>query len=1212
MVVTSLTNRLGAAVVGAVSALMLGIAALPPIAQADDIDIYTQAPATDSSPPLVVLTVDLNLDPTEIVCSNVLADPSTLVGEPLCETLQQVTVLPVLEAATGLEIGALTDALLGENSVVGGLLGLVGNLAGVSLDGLAGELQGILGQEGGGTSVSLTQLDVVRLLLYRVLHQLVGVRLAIMANNANTCDPASFASPRSDTVDCSNGAFVLLDATELLEDSLDDTVDQVIARLGALEIGSFDTEADATPPFQGKELYYELVRYLKGEPIYNAPLTADNGLPTSADPAAVSNGRYNSPLADGACNQISVINLMFTDSQADSESDADILADASFSGANVDGGELTWPEMITHLATQGVAHNGGNYRVRSSFLVNGLEGGVGGLLSNLTGTVMNLPLAINPLAVDFARSETFVPVQSTTASFGGPQTVFSLSSRGEAMDRVYTGYFKPDPDRRPAWRGNLKRLALDSGEDGDVVIRDALGLRAVNASGELRMEALSFWTDPGQLPSDVVGALDGRDGNLVDRGGAGMKLIPPYVQPSDANPPPGTPGSSAAGGPIVYYQASGDTAKHLRIANLNLDDTTLNDVRPALAVSSRLEAAELVAFARGYQSRADELGGEAYGGFLSFLGVHISGLTALIEATLENLFESLFCNNLLGFLGIILGTECDAPGALEPGSVDWAMGDILHSHPLAIDYGGSRGIRIFAGTNLGFLHQFRDEAAGGTTFGGQEVWRFAPRHTLKYMQNWRANTATAASRPYGVDGAATAWVHDADGDGEISSGGDDKVWLFFGLRRGGKAYYALDVTNPDQPPTGLWYVDNTQAGFGELGMTFSTPRFARLRISNDGGQAQERPVLLFGGGYNGGYTSAGTPLGKDAKKGSNFDASQSAGSSYNRNQVGDDDDSGHAIFVVDAETGELIWKARGGSSTGATTAGGAPVFEHASMDDGIASDLTVVDVSGDGYADRIYVGDTGGRVWRADIGHVDPAEWQAAPIASLGRHGADTVSDDRRFFERPDVVRVRGTGSSFFAVVIGSGNRADPLNLNTENYLFVLKDDGLLDPAATPTDMAGLADFNSNCSGGDCASLLDADFAFGGWKMRLGPGFNNERQGEKALSSPFTVAGKVLFTSYVPAGAAADACSPQEGRGRLYAVDLRTGEPVVAEFSNDAEPSAAGSIDYDRSTWLSAAGIPATLNYIKAQTFLTSDYGIAEIDHASQWRTYWRERFGEH
>ena len=47
------------------------------------------------------------------------------------------------------------------------------------------------------------------------------------------------------------------------------------------------------------------------------------------------------------------------------------------------------------------------------------------------------------------------------------------------------------------------------------------------------------------------------------------------------------------------------------------------------------------------------------------------------------------------------------------------------------------------------------------------------------------------------------------------------------LRRGGREYYALDVTSKTAPKF-MWKVTNATSGFGELGYTFSEPAFTKL------------------------------------------------------------------------------------------------------------------------------------------------------------------------------------------------------------------------------------------------------------------------------------------------------------------------------------------------------------------------------------------------
>ncbi len=153
------------------------------------------------------------------------------------------------------------------------------------------------------------------------------------------------------------------------------------------------------------------------------------------------------------------------------------------------------------------------------------------------------------------------------------------------------------------------------------------------------------------------------------------------------------------------------------------------------------------------------------------------------------------------------------------------------------------------------------------------------------------------------------------------------------MRRGGSEYYGLDVTNRNAP-TLLFRIGPNEAGTKRLtngGQSWSMPAVARVNIS---GAAQNtlQQVLVFGGGYdtvqdNGAYAT---------------------------------DANGNQIFMVDAESGNVLWYA------GPTTDAGADL-RHASMTHGIPGDVRPIDLTGDGFADRMYAADMGGRVWRFDI-----------------------------------------------------------------------------------------------------------------------------------------------------------------------------------------------------------------------------------------------------
>jgi len=504
-------SKLISAVVGLLLTAPLALAPTPD-AQADDIDICTRSVSETQAVPLVVLGLDLNMEVAEVACSNVLANPDSLSGQPACEAIQQLVALPVLEIALGRTVGTLTEAL----EAAGDLTSLLGDLSGATTDTLTNALTDIVGTENlDDGELAITNLDVVRLILYRLLHQLVGVRVAIMANNASTCEMNEFSSPRRNTDDCSNGAFLMLDADKLLESDIDTILSDVIGQLQATNADDLDEDeedgdedgdenvichippgnpdarqtisvgnqralrahlrhgdtrgpceadeedqGDLSPPYQGKEVYYELVRYLTGQKVYNSRINADNGLPFFEHDAVASGDTYNSPLDGNTCETIHMVNVMFTNSQDDDESDNAILNDGSLQVTDADNdGDLTWPEMTTSLDNDGFTHNNGRYRIKSYYLVNGLQGD--SLLDNLVGTAMDLPIAGNPLALPLVSRENFLPTHSINASFGGPQPVFARSDMSQADDALYTGMFRPDPDRSPAWPGNLKKLELD-------------------------------------------------------------------------------------------------------------------------------------------------------------------------------------------------------------------------------------------------------------------------------------------------------------------------------------------------------------------------------------------------------------------------------------------------------------------------------------------------------------------------------------------------------------------------------------------------------------------------------------------------------------------------------------------------------------------------------------------------------------------------------
>lgn len=489
----------------------------------------------------------------------------------------------------------------------------------------------------------------------------------------------------------------------------------------------------------------------------------------------------------------------------------------------------------------------------------------------------------------------------------------------------------------------------------------------------------------------------------------------------------------------------------------------------------------------------------------------------------------------------------------------WLVGDPLHSRPLPINYGARDGytkanpaIFIAAGSNDGFLHFFRNTTTAGAE-SGAEVWGFMPRAVMGKVPVLRTN-ATGVKHPSLVDGSPVSYLADANTNGSIDTGED--AWLFFGLRRGGTSYYGLDVSVPTSPSL-LWTI-NQSGNFAELGQTFSDPRV--IKVATSSGTV---PALIFGGGFD---------TNKDA------------------DAMGTNDSVGKGLYIVNAETGALIWKAVGGSGADSAT-----VFTHEDLLDSIPSAISVVDSDGNGVQDRAYVGDTGGNVWRADFNGTDTTEWQLTKLATLGRHApaADGKADDRRFFHRPDIIQSLDEDGPFDAVIIGSGDREDPLDKGgvTANWAFMIKDRNVDAGSGADSDLvlADLGDVTNTCLalGETCSAALN-----GGWALRL------DTAGEKSLATATTISNTVYFTTYLPGQASsAGTCGPREGTGRLYAVSIfdasaRRNYDVTTERN-------------ERYTELDSEGIPAEVVSLPPNSILRPDLKVEKTGAPIRFETYW-------
>jgi len=502
----------------------------------------------------------------------------------------------------------------------------------------------------------------------------------------------------------------------------------------------------------------------------------------------------------------------------------------------------------------------------------------------------------------------------------------------------------------------------------------------------------------------------------------------------------------------------------------------------------------------------------------------VSGNSALTDAMLDLTTPGRPSRrNLFSFARGVDVTDMDADGNVSEARKQ--MGDPLHARPATVIYGGTESSPdvddavVYAATNEGFVHAIDPST-------GVELWSFIPDVMLPRLYEQYENPTTS-TKFYGIDGNLQTLKIDHNKNGIVEPSEGDHVYLYFGMRRGGAYYYALDVTDKDTPKF-LWKDTATQ--LPGLGQTWSTPSVTRVTVNSVTQTQPEDYVLIFGGGYEDDQDPNGaTQL-----------------TSYST------DTTGNQVFMVDALTGARLWYAGGPGSSANLIFNGSSGRD--TMNNSIPSDVRVIDLNSDGLADRMYVGDMGGRIWRFDItnGAAPNALVAGGVFASLGNadESSHPASSLRRFYYAPDVSLVRNSNETFLNLAIGSGYRASPLNLQVEERFYSLRDRNVFNKLTQSQYDSFSATTEADTGLIDVTTDLDATVGntAKGWRISL------TRDGEKVLSEARTFQNKIFFTTYTPYdGAPVDPCVPKQGTNRLFLVSVLDGDPVINR-DNPADP----------------------------------------------------------
>jgi type IV pilus assembly protein PilY1 len=498
-------------------------------------------------------------------------------------------------------------------------------------------------------------------------------------------------------------------------------------------------------------------------------------------------------------------------------------------------------------------------------------------------------------------------------------------------------------------------------------------------------------------------------------------------------------------------------------------------------------------------------------------------------------------------------------------------GDVLHSRPAVIDY-PNKGVVVFYGSNDGTFRAINGNKTGNIdgVAPGNELWSFIPEEFFTKLQRLYFNSPIVKlpSTPDGITPTPIAKDYFFDGStGVYQNVADSKAYIFLTARRGGAVIYGLDVSDPSTPKL-LWKHTNADTGFSELGETWSQPRVALIK-----GYSTTKPVIIFGAGYDSAEDAEPQPDAASRTK-------------------------GRGIFILDAETGNIVWQAGPGGSSQSCTMG-ASVCQLQDMTYAIPSDVTLVDRNFDGYIDRLYVPDLGGNIWRVDLepgptsSDNTPDKWLATHFASLGGSG----STKRKMFFPPDFVPTK----NFDAIMVPTGDREHPLyvdptlpaNSNATiqiiNRFYMLKDLRTGMNACDPGCLPVITDSTSSTADDKPANLFNAtpklpatlpsstpstpadtyDGSGDGFYITLrnlkvhtdnstdpptisyGPELE---YGEKAVNAPTTIGGNTFFGTNTPLAPDSSVCQANLGTARGYSVNIVTGASKFVEFAGGGLP----------------------------------------------------------
>lgn len=481
------------------------------------------------------------------------------------------------------------------------------------------------------------------------------------------------------------------------------------------------------------------------------------------------------------------------------------------------------------------------------------------------------------------------------------------------------------------------------------------------------------------------------------------------------------------------------------------------------------------------------------------------------------------------------------------------IGDIINSAPIIIKWPNSyyalpgyseffntyrdRNKVVYVGANDGQLHAFlvtniKDSGGTITTPAGTELWSFIPKTLLPKLK--------LADTDVSYDMCDSDYCHKyyVDGSPQAADIYVSSSWytiLVSGLREGGEAYFALDITDGEPMSSGsggakyLWEFTDT-----ELGQTWGDPRINRVLDASIG------DGRIWGAFFGSGYAGAGPSS-----------SAQTTKQAY--------------LYGIDAFDKTPLWK------TAADVWTNRVKLTSGTLNNDALSELLMVDKDKDTdfMEDFIFTGNLYGDLFRVinfgkgqtpvistfyeSNNSTTAAPIRARPSFKSGHNGefwlyfgtgryeltSDKTSSDQQYFFGLKEIPVEVDGNDVY-------NRAYVKPADLDTVTIPVDATTRLAANGTPDDLTivalkatGYTASFTDSAGDPQTRLVKVVEGLNPlnepWAIRLG---TDTTYSERVVNQPLVVGDIVFFTSFVPDN---DACGGS-GKSYLYAVDFKTGK----------------------------------------------------------------------